>query len=182
MPALEVDPAHPCADIIREYVMRLSQAQSAIDGIAGDVMSEHLCVLLGVTLSGQLGTESESSSSPQIRRTMLLAYIRRNALNPELTASVTATAVGMSVRSVHNLMRDTGQSFSEWVLDARVTHARRLLQSAGAERRKIADIAVACGFSDLSYFNRMFKARFGCTPSEARGLPTTIPASVLPVA
>ena len=182
MPALEVDPAHPCADIIREYVMRLSQAQSAIDGIAGDVMSEHLCVLLGVTLSGQLGTESESSSSPQIRRTMLLAYIRRNALNPELTASVTATAVGMSVRSVHNLMRDTGQSFSEWVLDARVTHARRLLQSAGAERRKIADIAVACGFSDLSHFNRMFKARFGCTPSEARGLPTTIPASVLPVA
>jgi AraC-like DNA-binding protein len=182
MPALEVDPAHPCADIIREYVMRLAQAQSAIDGIAGDVMSEHLCVLLGVTLSGQLGTESESSSSRQIRRTMLLGYIRRNALNPELTASVTATAVGMSVRSVHNLMRDTGQSFNEWVLDARVTHARRLLQSAGAERRKIADIAVACGFSDLSYFNRMFKARFGCTPSEARGLPTTIPASVLPAA
>jgi AraC-like DNA-binding protein len=182
MVALEVDRAHPCADIIREYVMRLSQAQSAIDGIAGDVMSEHLCVLLGVTLSSQLGTESESLSSRQIRRTMLLGYIRRNALNPDLTASVTARAVGMSVRTVHNLMRDSGQSFSEWVLDARVTHARRLLQSAGAERRKIADIAVACGFSDLSHFNRMFKARFGCTPSEARGLPTSIPASVLPVA
>lgn len=179
MAALEVDPAHPCAGIIREYVMRLSQPQSAIDGVAGDVMSEHLCVLLGVALSSQLGTESESSSSRQIRRTMLLGYIRRNALDPELTASVTARAVGMSVRSVHNLMRDTGQSFSEWVLDARVTHARRLLQSAAAERRKIADIAVACGFSDLSHFNRMFKARFGCTPSEARG---RTPASVLPVA
>jgi AraC-like DNA-binding protein len=110
---------------------------------------------------------------------MLLGYIRRNALDPELTASVTARAVGMSVRSVHNLMRDTGQSFNEWVLDARVTHARWLLQSAGAERRKIADIAVACGFSDLSHFNRTFKARFGCTPSEARG---RTPASVLPVA
>lgn len=60
-----------------------------------------------------------------------------------------------------------------------MTHARRLLQSAAAERRKIADIAVACGFSDLSHFNRMFKARFGCTPSEARG---RTPASVLPVA
>jgi AraC-like DNA-binding protein len=182
MPALEVDPAHPCADIIREYVTRLSQPQSAIDGVAGDVMSEHLCVLLGVALSKQLATESESSSSRRIRRAMLLGYIRRNALNPELTASVTARAVGMSVRSVHNLMRDTGQSFSQCVLEARVTHARRLLQSIGAERGKIADIAVACGFSDLSYFNRTFKARFGCTPSEARGLPITIPAGVLAVA
>jgi len=100
---------------------------------------------------------------------MLLGHIRRNALDPELTASVTARAVGMSVRSVHNLMRDTGQSFSEWVLDARVTHARRLLQSAGAGQRKIADIALACGFSDLSHFNRMFKARFGCWCDAACG-------------
>jgi AraC-like DNA-binding protein len=181
MPALEVDPAHPCADIIREYVIRLSQPQFAIDGIAGDVMSEHLCVLLGVALSSQLGTESESSSSRQIRKTVLLGYIRRNALDPELTPSVTARAVGMSLRSVHNLMRDTGHSFSEWVLDARLTHARRLLQGAGAERRKIVDIALASGFSDLSHFNRMFKARFGCTPREARELPNSTPVSVLPV-
>jgi AraC-like DNA-binding protein len=79
--------------------------------------------------------------------------LRRNALEPELTPSGAAKAVGMSARSVHNLMKDTSQSFSEWLLEARVTHARRLPQSPGAESRKIADIAASCGFSDLSHFN-----------------------------
>lgn len=38
----------------------------------------------------------------------------------------------------------------------------------GRERR-ISDIAFACGFNDLSYFNRCFRRRFGLTPTAARG-------------
>ena len=175
--ALQVDPAHPCTDLIREYVMRLSTPQFAIDRVAGELMSEHLCELLGIVVSRQLGTESAPSSSRQFHKTVLLAYLKRNALDPQLTPRVTARDLGMSVRSVHSLMRDIGQTFSEWVLNARVTHAHRLLQSTGVERRKIADIAATCGFSDLSHFNRMFKARVGCTPSEARALANTAASS-----
>ena len=29
----------------------------------------------------------------------------------------------------------------------------------------ISDIAFACGFGDLSYFNRAFRRRYGATPS-----------------
>lgn len=29
--------------------------------------------------------------------------------------------------------------------------------------------AIACGFNDLSYFNRCFRRRFGLTPTAARG-------------
>jgi transcriptional regulator GlxA family with amidase domain len=32
----------------------------------------------------------------------------------------------------------------------------------------IADIAFACGFGDISNFNRMFRRRFGDTPSGVR--------------
>jgi AraC family transcriptional activator of tynA and feaB len=168
MVALQIDPLQPCAEIIRDYVIRLSQPQCVIGGVAGDVMSEHLCALLGIVAASQLGVESPPSSSRQIRKDVLLRYLRRQALDPELSPSRAAKAVGMSVRSLHDLMQHTGQSFSEWILDARVTHARRLLQSPGAAQRKIADIATDCGFSDLSHFNRMFKARVGCTPREAR--------------
>jgi AraC-like DNA-binding protein len=34
---------------------------------------------------------------------------------------------------------------------------------------RISDIAFACGFNDLSYFNRCFRRRFGLTPTAARG-------------
>ena len=168
--ALKVDAAHPCADIIRDYMVRLCEPHSTIDAITREVMGEQLCVLVGIATSTQLGTEFASSTSREVRKSLLLAYLKRNVLDPELTPGVTAKAVHMSVRSLHNLMQGTGQSFTEWVLDARLTHARRLLLSTGAVRRKIAEIAAECGFSDLSHFNRTFKARFGCTPSEARAL------------
>jgi AraC-like DNA-binding protein len=34
--------------------------------------------------------------------------------------------------------------------------------------RKIADIAAEAGFTDLSYFNRAFRRRYGETPSDLR--------------
>jgi len=34
--------------------------------------------------------------------------------------------------------------------------------------RRISDIALEAGFSDLSHFNRLFHARFGETPTAVR--------------
>jgi AraC-like DNA-binding protein len=33
---------------------------------------------------------------------------------------------------------------------------------------RIIDVALAAGFSDISQFNRLFRARFGDTPSAVR--------------
>jgi AraC-like DNA-binding protein len=41
-----------------------------------------------------------------------------------------------------------------------------MLEDPGAMPRRIIDIAYAVGFGDLSNFNRAFRARFGCTPSD----------------
>jgi AraC-like DNA-binding protein len=38
---------------------------------------------------------------------------------------------------------------------------------AHAAERRISDIAFACRFNDLSYFNRCFRRRFGLTPTAA---------------
>jgi AraC-like DNA-binding protein len=35
---------------------------------------------------------------------------------------------------------------------------------------RICDIALQAGFSDISHFNRLFRARFGDTPSGVRAL------------
>jgi AraC-like DNA-binding protein len=36
------------------------------------------------------------------------------------------------------------------------------------ERRKVSEIAYACGFNEISYFNQAFRRRFGATPSDVR--------------
>jgi AraC-like DNA-binding protein len=43
-----------------------------------------------------------------------------------------------------------------------------LLTRAHDDERRICDIALQAGFSDISHFNRLFRARFGDTPKDAR--------------
>jgi len=43
-----------------------------------------------------------------------------------------------------------------------------MLTSPSHVHLKITDIALASGFLDISYFNRVFRRRFSATPSELR--------------
>jgi AraC-like DNA-binding protein len=37
------------------------------------------------------------------------------------------------------------------------------------DHMRVSDIAFACGFNEVSYFNRRVRARFGCSPMQYRG-------------
>jgi len=58
------------------------------------------------------------------------------------------------------------------VLGQRLARAHRLLTDPRRTERTLTAIAFEVGFSDLSYFNRAFRRRFGATPSDARATPT----------
>ncbi len=62
--------------------------------------------------------------------------------------------------------RLTGVTPHQYLLRARLRHAAMRL---AAEPGKILDIALDCGFADVSNFNRAFRAEFGVTPSRFRG-------------
>jgi AraC-like DNA-binding protein len=46
--------------------------------------------------------------------------------------------------------------------------ALRLLTGPNCRDRRISDVALESGFSDLSHFNRLFRSRYGNTPSAIR--------------
>ena len=56
-------------------------------------------------------------------------------------------------------------SFTDYLNDYRLTIAARFLSSS---EDTIANIAVETGFGNLSYFNRSFKRKYQCTPTEFR--------------
>ena len=58
------------------------------------------------------------------------------------------------------------------MLERRLGRATGLLLDPRWRDRKIADIAIEAGFSDLSYFNRAFRRRYGATPSAIRDAAT----------
>lgn len=59
----------------------------------------------------------------------------------------------------------TGRTFTEHLLEARMSSASKLLED---NRLKIYEIAAECGYGDTKYFCRVFKKRFGLSPEQHR--------------
>jgi AraC-like DNA-binding protein len=87
---------------------------------------------------------------------------------PDLTIDAVATAHGISARYVRALFDAEGTTFSGFVLTRRLALAHRKLADPHHVGQTISAIAFACGFGDLSYFNRAFRRRYGATPSDVR--------------
>ena len=62
--------------------------------------------------------------------------------------------------------RSFGITVNAYTTDRRLERALALLSS---DEKSISDIAYECGFSDQSYFSKVFSKKFGVTPTEYRG-------------
>jgi AraC-like DNA-binding protein len=98
----------------------------------------------------------------------VLAEIARLCGDPGLNVDSIADRLGISRRGVQRLLEETGKSFTEHVTDRRLDRAYAMLTDPDHSHRHIIDIAFAAGFGDVSHFNRLFRRRFGETPSSAR--------------
>ena len=98
----------------------------------------------------------------------ILAEIRANFANPAFSPRHLAQQLGLSPRYIQDLLHETGTSFTERVLELRLQHARTALMSRQHGRLKVSEIAYACGFNEISYFNQAFRRRFGASPTQFR--------------
>jgi AraC-like DNA-binding protein len=98
----------------------------------------------------------------------VLSSIRAGFTDPHFSTKIVARELNLSVRYVNDLLAETGRSFAEHMLELRLEHVRKALSDPAHNVRRVSDIAYAAGFSDISYFNRCFRRRFGCTPGSLR--------------
>ncbi|MGL4637481.1 MAG: AraC family transcriptional regulator [Beijerinckiaceae bacterium] len=88
--------------------------------------------------------------------------------DPAFDVDSVARAVGLSRRYVQLILSDAGGSVSGAISTARLERARQLLESAEHRKMSVTQIAFACGFSDLSTFNRGFQKKFSLRPTDIR--------------
>jgi AraC-like DNA-binding protein len=94
--------------------------------------------------------------------------IIENLARPDLSIDVVATRHHLQARYIQRLFQRDGTTFSQFVLERRLSKAHSLLLVARRHNVNIATVAFACGFNDQSYFNRRFRQHFGLTPSDVR--------------
>lgn len=101
------------------------------------------------------------------RLSRVFDYINQNYAE-RLTLSEAADMAYMSPNYFSQYFKKvTGQNFSDYLNSLRIKKARELLQDSSSS---VIDVAMACGFRNMSNFYRMFKKYTGSTPS-ARSNP-----------
>lgn len=134
------------------------------------LFGNHLVDLVSLALAGE-GNRRELEERGGIRAARLAAILQAistQLTDPNLSAATIAAQLGITPRYVHLLLEQSGQSFTPHVLRKRLEKVHGRLSDDSNQHRKIADIAFEAGFSDLSYFNRVFRRHFGDTPSGVR--------------
>lgn len=103
------------------------------------------------------------------RRSPLLEKIEKFlAENQEGQVSLREVATRVNLSPCHFcsvFKKQTGLTFTEYRNRQRLNRAGELLRD---RERRVSDVAFEAGFESIPYFNRAFRRRFGCSPSDYR--------------
>jgi AraC-like DNA-binding protein len=140
-----------------------------------ELIGEHVMSLLTLALAQVQGGVPDDAPVISTRdRSVYLQmrqWVRDHHTDPEIDVTAVAVQFGASTRHVHRVFSKAGggESFLDAVRHDRLDTAARLLQAAktGASGPvSVAEIAVRCGFSDPGYFGRVFRKKYGHSPTE----------------
>ena len=134
-----------------------------------DAVVTHIHDLVAIAISAcvPLG-ESSTSAVVAARHSAVLDYIATHFQEPGLSVQKVARCEGISPRYLQRLIASSGSSFTGYVNELRLQRALKLLTESSGSPQRISDIALQVGFSDVSHFNRLFRARFGDSPRNVR--------------
>jgi AraC-like DNA-binding protein len=170
--ARPLEPTQPAQRHLRRYLESVID-QDDID--SDPALEQHVGVtlldLLALTLgAGRDAAEIAASRGLRaVRLREILGEIRANAADLAFSPRTLAEKLDLSPRYVQDLLQATGASFTERVLELRLQKARTMLMARQHDRLKVSEIAYACGFNEISYFNQAFRRRFGASPTQFRG-------------
>ena len=115
--------------------------------------------------SDNYAPEAIANESRSRRISMVCDYVNKN-FHSHISLSDMAALTNMSESSFcHFFKKKTGRNFIDYVHQVRIGHATRMLCETS---ENISEICFACGYNNLSNFMRVFRNKYGETPSEYR--------------
>jgi AraC-like DNA-binding protein len=100
------------------------------------------------------------------RLSAAIDYIGKHFADPALTLASVAHHQRISPRYLQELLEQSGASFVARVNELRLKRAFVLITRL--PERPVSGIAASAGFSNVSHFNRLFRQRYGDSPSGVR--------------
>jgi AraC-like DNA-binding protein len=136
----------------------------------GDDAVEVALDMLGAALTKNKESLDQSPRTSLYER--IQVFIEKRLHDPALSPSTIARAHSISVRYLHLLFSERGETVGTWVRLRRLAHCRIALSEIRNDRT-ITEIALKWGFSDAAHFSRSFKSAFGISPKAFRRAKTS---------
>lgn len=154
--SMRVPPIAPLSPLI-------ARAEAALAG-GGEPPWEELAVELAARtaqLDRGLSPEPDAGPGATARVTRLVRKVEDDPGSSHDLNSLAAEARLSPYHFLRTFRSVTGVTPHQYLLRLRLRRAASRLKT---EAGKVVDIALTCGFGDLSNFNRMFRAEFGVSP------------------
>ena len=154
--------------LLRSYV-QLFDMQSLATPQLQRLAVDHVHELVRLMLCTRRA-DGEIAEARGVRAARLQAIkqdVVRHLDTDDVSIGALAARHRLTPRYVQMLFEADNTTLTEFVLAQRLERVQRRLRDP-RRHEKIAAVAFDCGFGDLSYFNRAFRARFDATPSEVR--------------
>jgi AraC-like DNA-binding protein len=118
----------------------------------------------------QLSTEPQQDRE----KTLLLRFIATEYADPDLSLEKTIAALGINRIKISGILKqELGLTFTTYLNKLRLTEAARLLsENANAN---VAEIAFTVGYNNVTYFNKLFKDEYGCSPTTFKSIRRRTP-------
>jgi len=135
-----------------------------------DLVASHVTDLVAVTLGAtrDAAYEANGRGISASRLHAAKTYIARNCARQNLSAADVAAHLGVTTRHLQRLFEAAGTTFSNFVMDQRLTRAYRMLCDPQFRFWEIGKIGHHVGFTDPSHFGRCFRKVYGSTPRDIR--------------
>jgi AraC-like DNA-binding protein len=166
-----LDCGGPVTGLLSRYVDLLLQGTIGADEPLAAHVESTLVDLIALALGAPRDVQ-EVAQGRGLRAARLqdvCAAIQAGFADPAFSPQAVASRIGVSPNYIHKLLHQSGATFMERVLELRLQKARAMLADRRNDRTRVSDIALACGFNEISHFNRCFRRRFGASPLQFRG-------------
>jgi AraC-like DNA-binding protein len=152
-------------DSLKEKICQLSTLQGFDSVLAFLYLLHHLSMDSSDTLLASSNYKNSEIVSDNERLEKTLSFIKNN-YEKNITLEETAKKINLCPASFcRYIKKNTGKGFIDNLHEIRLGQVTRLLIESNLS---ISEISYSCGFNNLSFFNRLFKKKFNCTPKEFR--------------
>lgn len=172
-PNLHTSEAHPSSAagmsaMFGSFLKAMSEQLPTLPNGVGQPLSETVLGLLTSTMAVHQGSSAEQAPPPSVLMARVKLYVQTHLAEPDLSIERIAREMRCSKRYLHRVFEDEDCSLDRYIWQSRLDRCHTALGASGAMRKSIAEIAFACGFNSSAHFCRMFKHRFGLSPSDFR--------------